>query len=346
MYETLIAPVLFPGKSMLRVLVQRLAYYWTKKGIDMNQTLSGERERFLLFILTFFLAVSAPFLPIFGAFFFLLWSAPAAVLYVRQGRGPGIAAMLTGAVVQGAILGAEYVAQSLFIVLSLAITMAEGIRQHRPGTVILVRGLLASVAGGIASLGFLQLVYGIAPFSMFLESAHGSMEMIQSALQPAASREGLAKLEEIVGYIAPSVLFFEAATALLLHYQFMRRLFYRLGMGEPMALPPFSTWKLPVWFFYLFGFSMVGLYWGGTREIDLLYRVSINGELIAMLAGLIEGFSLFWYIAERFSLSPIFRWSLVFFTILSAIMMQIVAFTGLFDTYFDYRRRFSDRRNS
>lgn len=309
----------------------------------MNENLSADRERFLLCALTFGLAVTAPFVPVFGAFFFLLWSAPAAVLYVRQGRGAGLFALLAGAVLQGVILGAAYAAQSLFIVVPLAVTMAEGVRQKRPGVRILTGGLLAGIAGGIASLGFLQLVYGIAPFSMFLEAVHASMGVLQSAFSSSAGREGLGKLEETLGYIAPSVLFIQAGMALILHYQLMRRLFLRLNAGEPMALPPFSTWKLPVYFFYLFGFSMVGLYWGGTREIELLYRVSINGELVATIAGLIEGFSLFWYVAERFSLSPFFRWTLVFLVVLSAIMMQIVAFTGLFDMYFDYRRKFSER---
>lgn len=302
-----------------------------------------DREQLLLYALTLGLAMMAPFLPIFGAFFFLLWSAPAAVLYARQGRRRGLFAMLLGAVLQGMILGTAYAAQSLFIAIPLAVTMAEGVRQKRSGACILSGGLLAGVAGGVISIVFLQVVYGIAPFSMFLDTVHVSMGAIQSAVDSTANREGLAKLEETIGYIAPSVLFIESGIALILHYQLMRRLFFRLGMGEPMALPAFSTWKLPECFFFLFGFSMVGLYWGGTREIDLLYRVSINGELIATFAGLVEGFSLLWYAAERFSLSPLFRWTIVFLTVLSAIMMQIIAFTGLFDMYFDYRRRFSAR---
>ena len=38
------------------------------------------------------------------------------------------------------------------------------------------------------------------------------------------------------------------------------------------------------------------------------------------------------------------RLPVVAFAVLSAFLMQLIAFTGLFDMYFDYRRRFSRRR--
>ena len=135
----------------------------------------------------------------------------------------------------------------------------------------------------------------------------------------------------------------ESALAVLVNFVAAGVLFSRIGQKMP-SLPPFREWRFSVYFLFLFGFSLVGLYWGGTRHIPLLYEASLNGDILATFAGLIQGFSLLWYVADHWKIGRFWRWTIVAFAVLSAFLMQLIAFTGLFDMYFDYRRRFSRRR--
>ena len=158
-----------------------------------------------------------------------------------------------------------------------------------------------------------------------------------------ALEKQVASLVETVSLIAPTIFVVESALAVLVNFVAAGVLFSRIGQKMP-SLPPFREWRFSVYFLFLFGFSLVGLYWGGTRHISLLYEASLNGDIIATFAGLIQGFSLLWYVADHWKIGRFWRWTIVAFAVLSAFLMQLIAFTGLFDMYFDYRRRFSRRR--
>ena len=110
---------------------------------------------------------------------------------------------------------------------------------------------------------------------------------------------------------------------------------------EPAQLPPFADWRLPKAFAYLFGFAMVGLYWGGTRQIDWLYQASLNADMLALFAGLIQGLALMATVMNKFKVRGFWRWLFYLLILVNGLFAQILAFTGLFDMVFDYRRRFS-----
>ena len=104
-------------------------------------------------------------------------------------------------------------------------------------------------------------------------------------------------------------------------------------------LPPFTEWRLPVGVLYLFVLSIIGIYWGTTRDITLLHQVSLNVYLGTILAGLVEGMALLAYAARRFSVPKIWRIALLIVIFCSGLLTMVLAFIGLFDMYFDYRRR-------
>jgi len=110
----------------------------------------------------------------------------------------------------------------------------------------------------------------------------------------------------------------------------------------PGTTPPVG--RLPIGFSYLFAFSLIGLYWGTTRDITLLYRAALNGYLIATLAGLVQGLSFLQFMMKRYGVASFVR-LLVYITILvNGLATQIVTWTGLFDIVFDYRKKMTDRK--
>ena len=116
------------------------------------------------------------------------------------------------------------------------------------------------------------------------------------------------------------------------------RLLSRLGQPVP-PLPPFKEWRLPAAFLYIFGFSLLGMYWGSTRELTLLYQVSLNLNMGTTLAGLI-GASLYEFVTRRYGWPRLVTTLALFFIVFSSFLMPILVFTGLLDTVFDYRKRY------
>ena len=82
------------------------------------------------------------------------------------------------------------------------------------------------------------------------------------------------------------------------------------------------------------------MYWGSTRELTLLYQASLNFNMLATLAGLIEGASLYEYVVRYYRWSRLVSTLVLIFVVFSSFLMPILVFTGLFDMVFDYRKRY------
>ena len=74
-----------------------------------------------------------------------------------------------------------------------------------------------------------------------------------------------------------------------------------------------------------------------------MYQVSLNGNMIATFAGIIQGVALYQNMTERYHWSKILSTVVLVFIVLNGVLLQLLAFTGLFDMVFDYRRRFGRR---
>ena len=319
--------------------------------MTMRQISPGQ-ERWALLIMAFLFALAAPFLPVLGVVFLLGWTAPLVVLIVRHGYGYAVPGVVLAAGFYYAVLGALGALHTLFLVVPLAFFLGFGLRRKWEAVRLIKWGLVISLSGTLVSLLFAALIFGVDPLAPFIEAVRESYQGLGSAMQSSGSlpptetqalEKQVASLVETVSLIAPTIFVVESALAVLVNFVAAGVLFSRIGQKMP-SLPPFREWRFSVYFLFLFGFSLVGLYWGGTRHISLLYEAALNGDIIATFAGLIQGFSLLWYVADHWKIGRFWRWTIVAFAVLSAFLMQLIAFTGLFDMYFDYRRRFSRRR--
>lgn len=64
-----------------------------------------------------------------------------------------------------------------------------------------------------------------------------------------------------------------------------------MGTTNINSLPPFRLWRFPKVFIYIYAFSLIGMYWGDTRSITLLYQIALNTYLCANVLGLVQGLS-------------------------------------------------------
>ena len=195
--------------------------------------------------------------------------------------------------------------------------------------------LVASVAGKLLTFGLLFLLTSVNPLNMQMDVMQQSFDQTfavyeQMGLDKAAIDASRAQVQEALTYLNLLLPFIVGVMGLL-----DAAVAYIIGSRVLQRLPQF--------FLYLLGFALVGIYWGGSREIQPLYQAAFNLNMVAMGAGVIQGLSLMSYAMDRFRVGKVMRVCLYAFVLLGGVLVQILAFTGLFDMLFDYRRRFGKK---
>ena len=195
------------------------------------------------------------------------------------------------------------------------------------------------------------LLFGLNPFAMDISMANETMDetlamyrsLGMSEAQLEETRAASTQVLELFVLMLPALFLGSSMIEVTACFVLLRKVLQRLGIPAA-GLPAFTEWRLPIFFSYLFGFSLIGLYWGTTRDIAWLYQAALNGYLIAFIAGLVQGLSLLQYLMKHFRVSSFVRILIYMFIVLNGFMTQIVSWTGLFDIAFDYRKRFYERK--
>ena len=307
-------------------------------------------ESGLLAALTVVLAVLAVYLPVLGMAAALIWALPIIVLVVRHGIRWGIMAVLVSGVIMALLIEPL---MSLRMVIAFAPTgliLGLGFRKRWPGAKVFGTAFLASLAGKLAALALIFAVTAVNPLNLEVDTVRASfdavfhmyedMGMNEAAL--AKSRQEIDEAMMLLPLLMPLIVLMMGLIDTAVGFLLGTRILRRLGEAAE-ALPPFAEWRLPSFFLYLFGFALVGIYWGGTRDIQPLYQLSINANMVAIFAGLIQGLSLTHCVMRHYKLATAARIIIIVLIITSGFLTQLVALTGLFDMIFDYRRRFAAR---
>lgn len=309
-------------------------------------------ESGLLSALTVILAMAAAYLPVIGMVAALVWALPVVVLIVRHGLRWGVMSVLVSGVIMALLLEPML---SLRMVLSFGPTglmLGYAFRHHWSGAHAFGMTLVASVTGKLLTFGLLFLVTSVNPLNMQMDVMQQSFDQTfavyeQMGLDKNAIAASKAQISEAMTYLNLLLPFIVGVMGLLdagVAYIVSSRVLRRLGETVPQ-LPPFAEWRLPQFFLYLLGFALVGIYWGGSREIQPLYQAAFNLNMVAMGAGVIQGLSLMSYAMDRFRVGRVMRMFFYAFVLLGGVLVQILAFTGLFDMLFDYRRRFGQKKS-
>lgn len=317
----------------------------------MNQhRITPLTESGLLTALAVVLAMAAFYLPVVGIVAALLWALPVLVLVVRHGLRWGVLAVLAAGVIMAILIEPLL---SLRMVVSFApagLVLGYGFRRAWPGIKAFGLALSASILGKLLALGLIFAVTAVNPLAMEMDTVRETFaqtfQLYESAgVDPetlAKSREEVQAGIDMLGMLLPLLVIMMGLFDTVAGYWLGTRVLRRLGHAVPQ-LPPFAQWRLPSGFLYLFGFSLVGLYWGGAHDIPWLYQLSLNGDMLAIFAGLVQGLSIAHCLMRHYKLSLFVRAAIYVIVLLNSFLAQLVALTGLMDMLLDYRRRFARR---
>ena len=310
--------------------------------------LRGLTEGALLAAMSVILALAAVYLPVLGSFAAVFWALPLMVTTRRHGLKLGIMGTVTATAVMALIIEPLIALKMLISFAPTGLCLGYGFRQNFSSVKIIGFTIVASTLAKIAALLLVFFVTDINPFTFegqAMKSAVADVLTLYSqagvdAEQIASTEAEAEKMLEMLGMLMPLIIALLGVLDACSNYMIAKLVLMRLNYEVP-SLPDVADWHLPQVFLLLFGFSLVGLYWGSTREIDLLYRVSVNVNMLTMLSGAIQGFALIFALTRHFKVSKFVRAAIVFLFIINGLLFQTLAFVGLFDMYFDYRKRFS-----
>lgn len=309
-----------------------------------NFDIKSLTEGGLLTALTVVAALISVYIPVLGIVAAMIWPLPIVVLIVRHGIRWGVLSTIASGIIMSILIEPVMAFRMIIGFVLPSLVLGYGFRNNWPAAKNLLLSLGVSMLSMLAALGMVFLATGINPLAMQVDllkesfdaaiAFYDSMGMDPAHIQE--SKENFESAFKLIGMLMPLVILSTSLMVTWINFAVGGKVLRRLG--HPVTLlPAFSDWKLPRFFAYAFAFALVGLYWGTTREIELLVQASVNVYVLATIAGFIQGSSMLSALANRFRVSRFIFWLLIFFIFLNGLLAQIVSFAGLFDMIFDYR---------
>lgn len=313
----------------------------------MKNNVTPVVEGGLLTAISVILGLSATYLPVFGIAIEFFCAVPFVILTARQGATKGLTALIVSFFLLAMFMGPILAARIALTLNICGVILGWCIRENFSTVKSFLSTFIASIFAQTVAILFLMVAMGInfteSELSMLKESFDESFRLYESmgvsSADIALMRQQVQPIIELVSYLMPIIVILMALTNTVTCYLASKWIFKKLRFKFVESFPKFSEWRFPIFFMYLAAFSALGLYWGSSRDLNSLYVVSINSIIFALGVGLLQGLSVLSFLADKYKISKFVRRLIFLVIILNGLFMQIVAFTGLLDMIFDYRKK-------
>lgn len=290
-------------------------------------------------------ALISVYIPFIGAFVNLIWPVPIILLGVRHGYKWSLMATVVAGILIAILLHPLH-AISVAIGFGLTgIVLGHCFRKgYSPVTSVLL-GSVASLASKIAVLSITAVVLNINPLADQSEALAKAVEQAISVYRNFGLKEAeLAQISESMhGMLSMMKLILPAGFAMasvvdtFLNFLVARAVLRKLGHHIP-AFPAFSRWTLSPAILYAFIVSMLMIYWGKSREIEMLATAGLNLQVASSMLLMLQGLSVIFFYAARYGLPKFMRWLFVTLAFTNGFIMQAVVFLGAFEIALDIRK--------
>ncbi|HWR44082.1 YybS family protein [Sporomusa sp.] len=290
-------------------------------------------------------ALISTYVPVIGAFVNLIWPVPIVLLGVRHGYKWSILAVVASGIII-ALLMHPLTAISVVVGFGLiGIALGYALRQGFSPAKALALGSAASLVSKAAVIAISAAVMGFNPLNLQTEAMVKGLEQAMEFYRSMGMKaEDLAQLEatmrpmiDLMKIILPAGFVLAAVVDTFLNFQVAKAVLGRLGQRiEPF--PPFRHWSVPRITLYALAVALVALYWGKSRELELLYNAGMNLQVITTMLLAVQGMAVFYFLADKYNLSRLVRGIILFLIFSNGIFMQAIIIGGAFDLIFDYRQ--------
>lgn len=312
-------------------------------------TVKSTTESGLLVAITVIMALIAVYLPVLGIAATMLWPLPIIVLIVRHGIKYGMLSVAAAGVIMSICISPLSAVHMVAAFGPTSLALGQGFRNGLTASRILAYGLVASLAGVFLTAGLTSAMTGINPLAMseqintMKDSAEAAFQLYETVGMEQAelerTKDEFMKSMDYISLLLPVVLLLSGMLTAWLNFAVGGKVLRRLGHSVA-TLPELDDWHLPKALLYIFGFALVGLYWGSTRDIELLQQVSLNAYVLCTLAGFVQGTAVLSKLTRNRLRRWVF-WIIIVFVFVNGTISQLLSILGLFDILLDYRKRFS-----
>lgn len=313
----------------------------------MSSRITPTVEGGLLTAIAVILGLASIYLPVIGLFVEFFCAVPIVVLTVRQGAAKGALALIASFLILAMFIGPLL---SMRIALSFGIcglVLGYCISKSFSAVKCFMATLITAFFAQVVAIAILTFVMGVNVMETELS---GVQEMFDDTFRMyetmGVDKQAIDELRgqvtptlKLMSYLMPFILALMGLINAVTCYLTSKWIFAKLRMKFVEPLPKFAAWKFPRIILYLVAFSAIGVYWGATREWMVLYTISVNVAFVTTGIGFIQGLAVLSAVADSFNVSKFWRRLLFIVIIFNMMFIEIVAFTGLFDMIFDYRKR-------
>lgn len=311
-----------------------------------NRTLKPLVESGILAAAAVVLALISFFIPVLGSFTVAVIPLPIIVLIMRHGVRWGIMATAVTVMLVGLFAGPLSAINIMALCGLLGITLGYAYRRRFAAVKSIALGAVAGIGALLVSIGVSFAAVGMNPIQLETELMNKTIEqalMLESeaGISEDELREMRTMLEEGVSMavrMLPAAFVLAEIILAYINYLVAGMVLRRLGENQLPQLPPIREWRMPGIVVYVFLLSLVGQYWGVTRELETLHTAALNLNLLSLFFGFLQGLALLFCLAQRYQISGFIR-GLILLMILLTGMFQIIGILGLVDIAINYRRR-------
>ena len=290
-------------------------------------------------------ALISVYIPFIGAFVNLIWPVPIILLGVRHGYKWSLMATVVAGILIAILL---HPLHAVTVAIGFGLTgIALGHcfrRNFTPVTSVLL-GSVASLLSKIIVFSISAAVLGINPLADHSEAMNRAVEQAINIYRNFGMKDAdLAQVSEnLKNTLAMMKLIFPAAFAMAsvvdtyLNFIVARAVLRKLG-HHIGAFPKFNVWSFSPKVLYAFIISVLLLYWGKSREWEMVANAGLNLQVACSMLLMLQGLSVAFFYGEKHQVPKFLRWILVFMVFTNGFIMQAVVFAGAFDIAIDFRK--------
>ncbi len=301
-------------------------------------------ESSLLTALSVIIGAAGLYIP----FVILFWTLPITIITARHSIKYGTLSIIISTMLLCLFLTPVTALPLAVSSAPLALTLGYGFNHGWSAVKVFLSSFLASVIGTVLFIALTFYMTGINMFTDQIEVFKTAMldtnaTFSEMGVTSEAMLDAKRQTDHIVNIlilVMPMMFVLNALLKLVINYMASTMLLKRLGMNNISSLPPFTKWHFPKQFIYIYILALLGMYWGSTRDIQLLYQISLNAYLFSTVIGLMQGLSVvrFFYKVKNW---PTAIWIFIIIMLcVNMIIIQLIAIAGFFDMMFNYRSRY------
>ena len=290
-------------------------------------------------------ALISVYIPFIGVFINLIWPVPIILLGVRHGYKWSLMATVVAGILI-AILIHPLHAVGVAVGFGLTgIVLGHCFRKGYSPVASVLLGSVASLVSKIIVLSISAVVLGINPLADHTEAMTKAVEQAINLYRNLGLKEAELKQvsDSMTGMLSMMTMILPAGFAMasvvdtFLNFLVARAVLRKLG-HHIAAFPAFTVWNFSPKILYAFIVSMLLMYWGKSRQLEMLANGGLNLQVVSSMLLMLQGLAVVFFYAARHEVPKFLRWIFVTMAFSNGFIMQAVVFLGAFDIAMDFRK--------